>query len=313
MILIYWLKAIRPKTLPLSISGILIGLGLAYRKLNHSEIEVDFWIVFLFSILTTLLFQITSNLSNDYSDFVKGTDNNKRIGPERMVLSGKISSKSMKMASIIASVLAFISALLLIYLVRNLLTEKSQLIYLFLACLSIFAAVAYTVGKNAYGYKGLGDLMVFLFFGLLSVIGSYLLFGLEPELDVLFFAFSIGLWSTSVLNLNNIRDYENDKNFNKVTVVVKLGLKKAIYYHISLVLGGYIFWMAGLSVLYKSSGYLPIFLSTIPTIVLFFHLQRVIQLDSKNLKTLNPELGKVALVVFLTSLTLFLVLIKFKF
>lgn len=308
MILRYWIQAARPKTLPLSVSGILVGMGIAGVQLEFFYESSDFWIIFSLAICTTLAFQIVSNFSNDYSDYLKGTDNDSRIGPERMVASGKISLNQMRIATILMSILAIVFSCLLIYFSRGYITERSQLLYIILAGLCVLAAVTYTVGKNAYGYRGLGDLMVFLFFGLVSVIGSYSLFGFDFEPIVLCFAISVGLWSTAVLNLNNLRDYHNDERSQKRTLVVKIGLKNAIYYHILLVLGGYICWMLGLISLFQLSGFIPLFLSSLPSILLFLHLRRILLIKSSELEKLNGELAVVALTTFFSCLFLFLVL-----
>ncbi|MFM7473198.1 MAG: 1,4-dihydroxy-2-naphthoate octaprenyltransferase, partial [Crocinitomicaceae bacterium] len=167
----------RLRTLPLSVSGIIIGAGLAKFQLDYLELteEKQFWPITILAILTTLSFQIVSNLANDLGDSEKGTDNKNRIGPTRAVQSGEISFASMKMAVRISAVIAMILALSLINQSAPNLTSQAKFVYFILAILCVAAAITYTVGKNAYGYKGLGDAMVFIFFGLVSVIGSYML------------------------------------------------------------------------------------------------------------------------------------------
>ena len=165
-----WISAFRLRTLPLSISGAVVGSSYAYF-LGVFDI-----LIFVLIVLTTLSFQILSNLANDYGDGIKGTDNNSRIGPERALQSGAISPKQMKNAIIVNAILSTILALLLIYVAFGVSQLFSSLIFIVLGALSIYAAIAYTVGKSAYGYRALGDLMVFLFFGWLSVMGTYFLF-----------------------------------------------------------------------------------------------------------------------------------------
>ena len=160
-----WIGAFRLRTLPLSISGILVGSFIA--------LYYNFWnsVVFTLALSTTLLFQILSNLANDLGDSMKGADNENRIGPMRSVQSGKISKSSMRNAVVITSALSFISAGFLIYFGTKNLSQQTIYIYIVLAIACVFAAITYTIGKKAYGYNGLGDLFVFIFFGLVSVIG----------------------------------------------------------------------------------------------------------------------------------------------
>ena len=218
-----WIQAFRLRTLPLALSSILMGIIVSYLHLGFN-MQVSIW-----AIITTLLLQILSNLANDYGDAIKGTDNENRVGPERTVQSGKISPKSMKTAIIVFSVLSLASGLYLIWLSG--IDLMKALMFLLLGVLAIAAAIKYTVGKKAYGYSGLGDLFVFLFFGLLAVLGSFYFNALYLSWDVVLPAITIGLLSTAVLNLNNMRDLENDKNSGKNTLVVRMGIKKAKLYH----------------------------------------------------------------------------------
>ena len=305
-----WLHAIRPRTLPLSISGILVGSGLAkvIHEVNEPYKEIHFWEIFSLAIITTVGFQILSNLANDLGDSQKGTDNKDRVGPTRAVQSGIISQKEMKIAIIFCAALSLFSSCGLIYFSADNLTPELILFYAFLAILCILAAITYTVGKKAYGYRGLGDLMVFIFFGLVSVLGVFSLFGNGFEWLVLFPAISIGLWSTAVLNLNNLRDHLNDKKSGKNTTVVKLGFDKAKYYHAFLILGGFATWLFTiLTLVYISFNFLLLF-ALVPSIPLFFHLQKV--LLTKNPENLDPELKKVALSTFFSAL-LFGLLVNF--
>jgi 1,4-dihydroxy-2-naphthoate polyprenyltransferase len=294
-----WIKAFRLRTLPLSLSGIIFGSFIA--KLN------GFWdaTIFVLALITTLFFQVLSNLANDLGDGIKGTDNQDRIGPKRAIQSGEISSKQMKFAVILLSVLSFLSATTLIYFGSENLTKQGVYFYLFLAIACIISAITYTVGKKAYGYNGFGDLFVFIFFGLVSVLGVYTLFAKSVDLLNLFPAISIGLLSTSVLNLNNMRDHQNDENSNKITLVVKMGINIAKKYHFVLISLSFISFI--IFFLFKGSSFL--YFSLIPFIFLFKHSIRVIKIEEE--KDFDPELKKVALSTFFISV-IFMILVLIK-
>lgn len=305
-----WIAAFRLRTLPLSISGILAGSGLAKMLLVASENEIQesrFWTIFTFSILTTVLFQLVSNLANDFGDGVKGTDNQDRLGPERAVQSGAISPKQMQFAVILFSILSLLSAGALIYFSKDNLTPKLLYFYVGLAVLCVVAAITYTVGKSAYGYRGLGDIMVFLFFGLVSVLGVFSLYGFEFEWLPVLPAYSIGVWSMAVLNLNNMRDMENDRASGKNTLVVKLGIKSARFYHFFLVSSGIVIWLIFCLLLGKLTGSFLFFLPLFPVGILLLHLLKVKQISDH--KEFDKELKPVALATFFASLLFFLLAI----
>jgi len=243
-----YIKAARLRTLPLSISGIIIGSVLGnevyYQNFNTSFCDIGcptifqspiFWL----AILTTIGFQVLSNFANDYGDGIKGSDKN-RTGEARMVSSGAITPKQMKSAMIITAMITLLIAILLIYVAFGKENFGYSILFLLLGIASITAAIKYTVGTSAYGYSGFGDIFVFIFFGLLSVIGSYFLYTKQIDFTIFLPAISIGLLSTAVLNLNNLRDREEDKKNNKNTLVVKLGNNKAKKYHYFLILGALI-------------------------------------------------------------------------
>lgn len=284
-----WIKALRLRTLPLSLSGIILGSAIAFYDGFQS------WTVFGLSMTTTVLFQIISNLANDLGDSQKGTDNDQRIGPTRAVQSGVISLGEMKRAVILFSVLSLLSSGILIYFGTQGMTQSIVLFYIFLAATCVAAAILYTVGKNAYGYYGLGDLMVLLFFGIVSVIGVYPLFSKMIRPDLILPALSIGLLSTAVLNLNNMRDMENDRKSGKNTLVVKMGPNAAKLYHAFLILGG----IASLTVFMVSIHHPYVYLGLIPTLVLLLHLRKV--MATRDPKEYDPELKKVALSTFAIS------------
>ena len=234
--MIDWIKAARLRTLPLSMSGIIMGSFIARWKLLEQGKTWD-WTIFALALLVTLLYQVLSNFANDYGDGVKGTDQN-RIGEaeQRAVASGKITAKQMRNAVILFSVLSLVATLLLLYkaFFPNFINEFYTFIGLGVAC--ILAAIGYTVGKKPYGYLGLGDIMVFIFFGLVSVCGSYFLFTKSFDWDILLPASAIGLLSAGVLNLNNMRDIENDEKSGKKTLALRLGFKNAMIYEMVILM-----------------------------------------------------------------------------
>lgn len=234
--MIDWIKAARLRTLPLSVSGIIMGSFIARWRLVEQGKTWD-WTIFALALLVTLLYQVLSNYANDYGDGVKGTDKN-RIGEaeQRAVASGKISAQQMKNAVVLFVILSLVATLFLLYkaFFPNYIKEFYTFIGLGLAC--ILAAIGYTVGKKPYGYLGLGDMMVFIFFGLVSVCGSYFLFTKEFSWDILLPASAIGMLSASVLNLNNMRDIENDEISGKKTLALRLGFKNAMIYEMIILM-----------------------------------------------------------------------------
>lgn len=292
MIIKNFIKAARFRTLPLSISGIILG---GFLAMSDGLFNV---VIFSLAILTTIGFQVISNFANDYGDGVKGTDAI-RIGEERMVSSGKISPKQMKKAILISVILTIIFALFLIYESFGLSNFGYSLLFFVLGIVSIVAAIKYTVGDLAYGYSGFGDVFVFLFFGLLSVLGSYFLFTKEIYFLLTLPAISIGLLSTAVLNLNNMRDYQNDKKSKKNTIVVKIGLKAAKRYHYSLLLLSFISAVSYVVLTYTKTVQFIFLLAYIPLVIhaLFVY-------NNKEELRLDAELKKVALSTFLFSVLL---------
>lgn len=244
-----WLKAFRLRTLPLTFAVIFAGTALSWNYIVYSTPSVPGWHVtvypaksieiFFLTLLTALFLQILSNLANDYGDFTKGTDNENRIGPTRSLQSGGITKKQMFSAIVVFTFLSFISGSTLLYL--SFTAEQIQMAFLFLGIgiLSIAAAIKYTMGKSAYGYKALGDLAVFIFFGLVGVGGTYYLQANTITGPVLLTAAAFGLWSVAVLNLNNMRDVENDVVHQKFTLAYHLGFKGAKVYQILLMVVPY--------------------------------------------------------------------------
>jgi 1,4-dihydroxy-2-naphthoate octaprenyltransferase len=290
-----WIQAARLRTLPLSVSGIIVGSAYAYYQ------GISDWRIVVLALLTTLGLQVLSNYANDYGDGVKGTDDN-RIGEKRLVAAGVITAQQMKKAVIITAVLTFIIALLLIYVAFGKENFAFSLIFILLGIGSIGAAIKYTVGKSAYGYSGFGDVFVFIFFGLVSVVGSNFLFTHFIDWKLFLPASAIGLLSVAVLNLNNMRDIENDKIAGKNTLVVKMGLEKAKKYQNYLITVSYLF-------LLMFTFFLNIIFFQFLLVYLYLG-QHLLNVDkSQNYEDFDPELKKVALSTFALSLIFWLTLI----
>lgn len=285
-----WISAMRLRTLPLSISGIVLASSLAAYNGYFN------WLIFTLAILTTLSFQILSNLANDYGDGVKGTDNEERVGPDRAIQSGDISPDQMFNAIKLNVLISIGLAFFLIFVSFGVNHFFLTLLFFALGIACVVAAIKYTVGNNAYGYKGLGDVYVFIFFGLISVVGCYVLYAKTIDHVVFLPAITVGMLSAAVLNLNNMRDIESDVKSNKITLAVKLGIANAKKYQLFLV-GGAIILSALFGILYYTSIFnLIFFVAYIP---LFLHIKTV--KTNKDSKLLDPELKKVALTTVLLA------------
>lgn len=231
-----WLYAFRLRTLPLAFSSIITGSALAFAD-NRPHFS---WQVFGLCLLTTLLLQILSNLANDYGDSEKGTDNDERIGPKRAVQQGLLSFSEIRTGIIVCTLLCFVSGISLIVIATRNFDIGYGIFFFVLGVAAIAAAIKYTVGKGAYGYDGLGDVFVLLFFGFVGVCGSYYLLAHMPHYTVLFPAFALGAFASGVLNLNNMRDEQSDAKAGKITLVVRIGLEKAKQYHMALIISGFV-------------------------------------------------------------------------
>ena len=227
-----WIEAARPRTLPLAISSILLGNFLAYAAGKFSFLTASL------AILTTLLLQILSNFANDLGDSKNGVDNNNRKVALRAVQTGKISSSEMKNAVIIAASLSFISGISLLYFALQYAKPQTIITFVGLGLFAIVAAIAYTVGKRPYGYKGLGDISVFLFFGWIGTFGTYYLQTEVLNYYILIPASGCGFLSVAVLNLNNLRDIENDRKTRKLSIPVRIGKLYGFYYQKTIMLLG---------------------------------------------------------------------------
>jgi len=255
-----WIKAARLRTLPLAMSGILMGAALSYFDGGfQSKVTV-------LAIVTALFIQIFSNFANDYGDSQKGTDNQHRVGPKRTIQSGEINAIEMKSGMVILIILSLATGIWLIAEGTKELELTTFLLFLAFGIVALIAAYRYTAGSNPYGYAGLGDLAVFLFFGILPVAGTYFLNTHHINPEIFLPALSIGLFSTGVLNLNNMRDIENDRNSGKKTMVVRMGSANSRVYHTSLIAFG---WVTAIVfvILRMQSAYQILFLLTLPLFI----------------------------------------------
>jgi len=226
-----WLSAFRLRTLPLALSCIGMGSFLAASVGSFNGVILSL------CISTTICLQILSNLANDYGDTMNGADSEEREGPSRAVQSGAISLKAMKLAIGVFVGLSLVSGLSLLYTAFGF-DWQSLLFFFALGILSIVAAITYTAGRKPYGYAGLGDLSVLLFFGLVGVMGSSYLYTHTIHWSFVLPAMSCGLFSVAVLNINNIRDIESDKKAGKYSIPVRIGREKAVIYHWVLIILG---------------------------------------------------------------------------
>lgn len=288
-----WLSAMRLRTLPLSVSGIVIGACMAHYNGAFNLA------VLIFAILTTISLQILSNLANDYGDGVRGTDNDQRLGPQRAIQSGEITPDEMFEAIKFNIIIIIFLVFALIYSAFGWNNYLFILLFFVLGALSVYAALNYTMGDSPYGYRALGDLFVFIFFGFISVIGSYMLFTKQIDHLVFLPAVALGLLSVGVLNLNNMRDVESDSNSGKITIAVKLGLDRAKTYHYLLIVSAMTV-AAIFAILYYVEPYnLMFFITYIPLII---HL-KVIK-KAKSAKDFDGQLKILALTTFVFSILL---------
>lgn len=284
-----WFSTARPKTLPLALASIIIGSALAYWAGKFDLITT------LLAFITTILLQVLSNFANDYGDHVKGSDTAERIGPLRAIQHGAITGEQLKMAVMILSALSFISgAALSFYAYEGI---EDLLVFLGLGVISIVAAITYTVGKKAYGYLGLGDLFVLIFFGFVAVIGVFYLQAHSLPLMIFIPAFGCGLLSVAVLNINNLRDINQDRKAGKNTLIVRIGSKNGRIYHAILLALSVVSYLI-FAICNFEHWYNYLFLLAVPLLVkhgLFvYHHQDPIEL--------RPILGQMAGLALITNL-----------
>lgn len=296
----HWVEAARVRTLPLSVSGIIVG---SFYAMSQGMFN---WNIVIFALLTTLGLQILSNFANDYGDGVKGTDNDDRVGPKRAIQSGVISPEEMKRAMVITSLITLLFAVLLIYFAFKEKYLLFSLIFLVLGILAITSAIRYTVGKGAYGYRGYGDVFVFIFFGMVSTFGVYFMFSKSLDWLLLLPATSIGFLSVGVLNLNNMRDEESDRKAGKNTIVVKNGGAWAKKYHFFLVISAMVLVLI---FAFLNEFHFDQYFFVVAYFPMISHLMTVYR--NKTPRLLDPELKKLAISTFLLAVLLALCLIFF--
>lgn len=283
----------RPRTLPLAMACIIMGTCLAAAEGSFS------WIIALLCILTAILLQILSNLANDYGDSLHGADHVERRGPKRAVQSGLVTLEAMRRAIVINVILVIFSGLALLWFAFGVKAFSSTLIFIVLGAAAIGAAIAYTAGKLPYGYVGLGDLFVLLFFGWVGVIGSYFVQTVHFSWLLLLPATACGLLAVAVLNVNNIRDLDSDCLAGKRSVPVRLGLERARIYHWLLIIDAIIFAMVYVVIDYTSIWEF-LFLLAVPLLI----RNGLVISRTDDLPSLNPWLKQMSL-ASLAFVTLF--------
>jgi 1,4-dihydroxy-2-naphthoate polyprenyltransferase len=287
-----WIKAFRLRTLPLALSSAILGSFLAYAEGNFR------WKILLLATMTTLFLQVLSNLANDYGDALHGIDSAGRLGPRRVTQSGLVTRRSMRLMIGLFVVLSLISGSFLIFTGLHDIGWKTVLVFFLLGISAIFAAIKYTVGKNPYGYIGFGDIFVFIYFGIVGVAGTYYLHVNTFDPWILLPASAIGLLSSGVLNLNNMRDIENDARSGKRTLVVHIGSKAAKIYHLVLISLSIVFSLV-YTFVHFNSFYQFLFILTCP----LFALNVIVVMKNTEPGELNKELKKLALSTFAFSIT----------
>lgn len=298
-----WLSALRLRTLPLAAASIIVGAGIAVHQ------QVFNVTIFLLSLTTALLLQILSNLANDYGDTISGADDENRLGPQRAMQTGAITPQAMKMAIVTTTLLTSLSgiSLLNIALADDIF---SWLLFLGVGLAAIVAAITYTIGKLPYGYRAMGDITVFLFFGLVGVIGSFYLYDLSFDWSLLLPASSIGCLSAAVLNINNLRDLESDRKHNKITLVVLLGRANAFKYHLLLISSAPLLSSYYLFTLENTQTWQYMFLLVMsPLIKSCSALNRAINEHQYSGEMFNEQLKNTVIITFVFAMLFSLVLI----
>lgn len=283
-------KSLRLRTLPLSLAGVILGVALAADRTDVSP-----WAATLI-FLTTVCLQILSNLSNELGDTLSGTDTEERQGPQSALGSGELTVDEMKRLIRTFIVLCVAFGLGMIQVSFGRIFKTESLCLEALGAAAIVGAMRYTLGKNPYGYRGLGDLYVFIFFGLVSVLGGYYVAARElPPLAMLLPASAIGLFSVGVLNVNNIRDMKTDAA-NRVTVAIRLGLKGArIYQTVILTLGWLM--MVSFCLIYDPAPGHFLFLIVLPLYIKHLH-----GVWTRTERALDPMLPMLVISTFILSI-----------
>lgn len=288
-----WLSAMRLRTLPLSVSGIILGSCFAYYNGHFNPL------ILTLAILTTISLQVLSNLANDYGDGVRGTDNEERVGPQRALQSGKITPDEMFEAIRLNILVVIVLTLGLLWAAFGTGNFLYLLLFIILGGFAVYSALNYTMGDSPYGYRALGDVFVFVFFGLVSSIGSYFLYMQTIDHVVILPAIALGLLSVGVLNLNNMRDLQSDSNAGKITLAVKLGMARAKQYHTILIIGAMVITIV-FSILYYVEPYN--FLYLLAFVPLSIHIRKIKEAMQPN--DFDGQLKVLALSTFLFSVLL---------
>ncbi len=286
-----WISALRPRTLFLAVASAICGNAMAYTTGQFSIA------ICILTLLISILLQLTSNMANDLGDYQHGTDiTGERVGPTRTVQSGAITPKEMKIAISIAVGLCCIVGGWLIFEALQFISIGYMILFLVLGLLSIWAAIKYTAGKNPYGYKGLGDIFAFTFFGPVAVVGTFFLHIHEITFQPWLPAIGIGLFTAAVLNVNNMRDMDNDRNSGKITLAIRLGASKSKTYHAFLSIGGIICFVL-YSIIY--SHYWYEYLYMISFILFIKILINIYKTTDK--RKLDPYLKQTSIATFILS------------
>jgi 1,4-dihydroxy-2-naphthoate octaprenyltransferase len=286
----YRIKALRLFSLPLSLSGIIMG-GLLANSFGQFS-----WLLFGLALITAAALHLTCNLANDVGDFQSGNDSFDSIGYETMLISGKLSVKDLAIMIGVLTVIAVSSGIALVYLSFGKLFAIRSLIMIFVGALAVLAAIFYTIGKKPYGYRALGDLAVFLFFGLAAVAGTFFLLTETLPATIFLPAVSMGFLITGVVNVNNIRDIENDRKYRK-TVPILIGEKNARHYHTFLVLSPFILMSIYNILLHKT------FISYLFLCLLPFTVYHVVMVYRRKGLALNKAMGGLILITLLFVLS----------
>jgi 1,4-dihydroxy-2-naphthoate polyprenyltransferase len=223
-----WLMAARPRTLPAAIAPVLVGTGAAVEWAEKLP-RVG---AFVAALVGSIFIQIGTNLANDYSDAKRGADTADRLGPVRVTSAGLVTPQRVLVATWVAFAVAVGCGLYL--------TAVAGIVILLIGAVSIAAGVLYTGGPRPYGYAGLGELFVFLFFGLVAVNGSYYVQVERLDALPLGLSISLGFLATAILVVNNVRDIETDRRAGKMTMAVRVGRSSAISLYRLLILGAYL-------------------------------------------------------------------------
>lgn len=275
-----WISAFRIRTLFLAIAGVILGTGIAIHSGSFSLST------FALALLLAVSIQILSNLSNDLGDYLKGTDmTGKREGPARAVQSGNITPTQMKTGIILNTLFVIIVGLTLVFSSISNFTDISLYIILGIGVISILSALFYTLGRYAYGYVGWGDFFAFFFFGPVAVIGTFFLHTNSFSLQSILPSIGLGLISTMILNVNNMRDIDNDLSSGKITVASKMGLRNAKIYHLTMTLGVFATFLT-YSIIYASYPWYRY----VYAVVFIFQIKILLNIWNKSDKALDPYL-----------------------